>query len=419
MGNTNLSALLGNKKLWLFLFVIVFCAFLLFSAYCAVDLYKKFGVKSEINGSADGGAYIISEEEISYKLKAEGESLVLLDTQVIDFEMADEMSGEKRYTLDGITYDALKTYYVKINNCVTQCNVIAQRYLGCDFVFKYQLNENDTVVFNLKVKMSFNTNNFVLRLHFSGQESLPYFREMLKNEGFKLSLISYDTASLVTDSDLTKAESNAYSEYPNDYGVGGSDTTIVTPVTPEEEQTEFVYTFDLRNSYVSFVICELPQNYTLNYNSEDEYGNVSYPVYDDYVDGKFTTITLPANQITEVTLDKTKKYVLCSNNAQLCNDKMERTFYLQTNVHKEHTHDNTTSFGPYETTPQVIIAKYDFVGQRVISSPYCNCKEHKSIRAIENKLVYDNVHFCSEFTGLELMSQANSTVIYIDCEVLK
>lgn len=418
MGNTILTALLGNKKLWLFLFVIVFCVFLVFSAYCAVDLYKKFGVKSEINGSADGGAYIISEEEISYKPKAEGKSLVLLDTQVINFEMVDKTSGEKTYTLDGITYDATKTYYVKINNCATQCNVIAQRYLGCDFVFKYRLNENETVIFELKVKMSFNTNNFVLRLHFVGQETLPYFREMLKNDGFKLTLLSYDTASLVKDSDLKKAESSAYSEFPNGDGGEGSDTTIITPVTPEEEQTEFVYTFDLRNSYVSFVICELPQNYTPNYRSEDEYGNVSCSVYDDYVDGKFTTVTLPANQITEVTLDKTKKYILCSNNAQLCNDKMERTFYLQTNVHKEHTHDNTTSVGPYETTPQVIIAKYDFVGQRVISSPYCNCKEHKSIRAIQNKF-FVGARFCGEFTGLELMSQANSTVIYIDCEVLK
>lgn len=281
MGSTILISLLNNKKLWLLLFVIVLCALLLFSVYCGIDLYKKFGVKSEVNGTADD-SYIISEETIFYKPTVEGDSLVLLNTRTIDFELTKKKTGNKvlnfysfeesktknstmkkevydmllehyktnysdyetyvkksaltdpylaffndicywvdeeildvakaTYNLEAVTYDATKTYFLSINGMNEYCSVYANNYIGASFSFHFVLEDLSEMTFNLFVNLSFNQNNLIMRLSGYGANGFKYFNSMLQNDGFKISLVSYDKEDLKNSISINENSSGSFSD---------------------------------------------------------------------------------------------------------------------------------------------------------------------------------------------------------------
>lgn len=418
MGSSILISLLQNKKLWLLLFVIVLCALLLFSAYCGIDLYKKFGVKSEINGTA-GDSYIISESETIYKVKEYENKTLLLKTNVIDFEMIDDSSGKKEYVFDPINYDNACTYYLMVEDTLSPCNVDTSRYLSSNLSFMYKEDGKD-FEFNLNVFLSFNKENFKLRFSFNNQPTLAYFNEMLVNDGFELYLVTYKTEDIKTSIDIAINTEGAYSEYVTD---GSGDwTDNVTEIVPVEEDTEFNYLFDLTHSEVDFAVCELPEGYDVSATHDDDLGDTWFTCYTDYASGKFVTTVLPKGVKTTVRLDKTKKYILCSDYTKTCSTTMKRTFYYQANVQEEFTHDNTASLD-VETYCQIHIVDYDFVTETVLNNIYCSCKEHKSYKNMlpvnlnyVERYNHSDSYVFTNFRGSELSAISSKTAIYIDCE---
>lgn len=426
MGSTILISLLNNKKLWLLLFVIVLCALLLFSVYCGIDLYKKFGVKSEINGNADG-SHIISETETIYKVKEFENKTLLLNTNVIDFEIVDN-SGKKEYIFDPIEYDTACTYFLMINDTLSPCNVDTSRYLSSNLSFIYKEKGKD-FEFNLNVFLSFNKENFKLRFSFNNQTTLSYFNEMLVNDGFELYLVSYKTDDIKGNIDISINTEGAYSEYVTD-GSGDS-TDKVTEIVPVEEDTEFNYLFDLTHSEINFALCELPEGYDVSLTHDDDEGCTVYTCYTDYASGNFVTTVLPKGVKTTVRLDKNKKYILCSDHTKICSTAMPRTLYYQANTQKEFTHDNT-AFMSVETDCFINIVNYDFVTDTVsddllLSGGYCTCKEHAPIKDMLPVNLYGHVerynhsgsYVFTSFSGNELFYLNSYSAMFIDCEEAK
>ena len=348
MGSTILISLLSNKKLWLFMFVVVFIAFLCFSAYCGYDLYKKFSVKSEVNGTA-GDSYIISEETIFYKPTVEGESLVLLNARTIDFEITKKKTGNKvlnfysfeeaktknstmkkevydrlseyyktnyseyktyvknsvstdpnlvffnnicywvdeeildvakaTYNLEAVTYDATKTYFLSINGMNECCSVYAKNYIGASFDFHFVLEDLSEMTFNLFVNLSFNQNNTIMRLSGRGADGFKYFNSMLQNDGFKISLVSYDKEDIKNSISINENSSGSFSDKEK---TGNEDGKTETP---DEIETPTVDNSDISPIMATNSFSGVQQFQVLTFELEYGYSYRLYCSKDDIVFG--------------------------------------------------------------------------------------------------------------------------------------